>query len=103
MSRTEQLIAETDKYLAHNYHPLPVVFTEASGAWYKDVEGNEILDMVSGYSSANTGHCHPRLVRALYLQAQKLMVAPRCAYSDKLAEFGRVITELCGMDKILPS
>ena len=103
MNRTEQLIAETDKYLAHNYHPLPVVFTKAQGVWYWDVEGNQILDMLAGYSAGNHGHCHPRIVKALMEQCQRLVVAPRSAYSDKLAEFGRVITEFCGMDKILPS
>ncbi|KKR02486.1 MAG: Acetylornithine aminotransferase [Candidatus Yanofskybacteria bacterium GW2011_GWA1_39_13] len=103
MNRTEQLIAETDRYLAHNYHPLPVVFTKAKGVWYWDVEGKKIMDMLAGYSAGNHGHCHPRIVKALKDQCQRLVVAPRSAYSDKLAEFGRVITEFCGMDKILPS
>ncbi len=103
MLKTEQLIAETEKYLAHNYHPLPVVFTKASGAWYWDVEGNQILDMLAGYSAGNHGHCHPRITAALIEQCQRLVVAPRAAYSDKLVEFGKVITQFCGMDKILPA
>jgi len=103
MSRTERLIAETDKYLAHNYHPLPVVFTKASGVWYEDVEGNKYLDMLAGYSAANHGHCHPRIVDVAYEQFRRLVVAPRAVYSDRLTEFGKVITEFCGMDKILPA
>ena len=103
MSRTESLIAETEKYLAHNYHPLPVVFTKAEGVWYEDVEGNKYLDMLAGYSAGNHGHCHPRIVNAMVEQSKRLVVAPRAAYSDKLAEFGKIITEFCGMDKILPA
>lgn len=102
MSRSERLIAETEKYLAHNYHPLPVVFTKASGAWYEDADGNRILDMLAGYSAGNHGHCHPRITRSLIEQCQRLVVAPRAGYTDKLPEFGRTLTEFCRMGKVLP-
>lgn len=34
-------------YSAHNYHPLPVVFSRASGAKVWDPEGREYLDFLS--------------------------------------------------------
>jgi len=34
-------------YSAHNYHPLPVVFSRASGAKVWDPEGQEYLDFLS--------------------------------------------------------
>ena len=53
------------KYSAHNYHPLPVVFSKASGAHVWDPEGNEYLDFLSTYSAVNQGHCHPHIISAL--------------------------------------
>lgn len=103
MSRSGLMMSQVDKYLAHNYYPLSVVVAKASGAWYEDVNGNKILDMLAGYSVANFGHCHPRITRAIIEQAQRLVVAPRSLYSDRLSEFGRTLAELCGMDKVLPS
>ena len=100
---TRDIIERVEKYIAHNYHPLPVVFTQAEGVWYKDAEGNQILDMLAGYSAGNHGHCHPRITAALMEQCQKMVVAPRAAYTDVLADFGELITEFCGMDKILPA
>lgn len=97
------MMSRADKYLARNYNPLPAVITSALGCWYKDVNGNQILDMLAGYSVANFGHGHPRIVRAIMEQAQKLMVVPRSLYSDKLAEFSEVLADFCGMDKVLPS
>ena len=56
------------QYSAHNYHPLPVVFSKASGAHVWDPEGNEYLDFLSAYSAVNQGHCHPKIVEALVVQ-----------------------------------
>lgn len=38
-------------YSAHNYHPLPVVFSKASGAKVWDPEGKEYLDFLSACSA----------------------------------------------------
>ena len=49
----QNLIEVEDQWGAHNYHPLPVVIREASGAWVTDVEGRRYLDMLSAYSAIN--------------------------------------------------
>ena len=56
------------EYSAHNYHPLPVVFTKAKGAHVWDPEGKEYLDFLSAYSAVNQGHCHPKIVEALVVK-----------------------------------
>ena len=47
-----QTMALENQYSAHNYHPLPVVFSRALGAKVWDPEGREYLDFLS----ACTGH-----------------------------------------------
>jgi ornithine--oxo-acid transaminase len=36
---TAELIALAELHSANNYHPLPVVVSEAEGAWVTDVDG----------------------------------------------------------------
>jgi len=96
-------MAETEKFSANNYHPLPVVLTEGKGVWVRDVDNHRYLDMLSAYSSQNFGHCHPRIVRVLTEQAKRLAVTSRAFYTDKFAEFSKVISNFSGMDKVLPA
>lgn len=91
-----------EKYSAHNYHPLPVVLSRGEGVFAWDVEGKKYFDFLSGYSSLNQGHCHPKILAALTEQAQKLTLTSRAFHSDLLGEFARYITRLFGYDKVLP-
>jgi ornithine--oxo-acid transaminase len=42
-----QTMALENQYSAHNYHPLPVIFSRALGAKVWDPEGREYLDFLS--------------------------------------------------------
>lgn len=99
---TEQLIAREEKYNAHNYHPLPVVLEKGKGVHVWDVEGKQYFDFLSGYSAVNQGHCHPRIVKVLQEQAQKLTLTSRAFHSDALGEYAAYITSYFGYDKVLP-
>ena len=46
MSVSENVIEQTEKFGANNYHPLPIVISEAEGVWVKDPEGNKYMDML---------------------------------------------------------
>ena len=61
--RTEEQLHLAGRFVAHNYHPLPVVVAEAEGAWVTDVDGRRYLDCLAGYSALNFGHRHPALLR----------------------------------------
>jgi ornithine--oxo-acid transaminase len=91
-----------DQFGAHNYHPLPVVLTKGEGVFVWDVEGKRYYDFLSGYSSINQGHCHPKILEALVSQAKRLTLTSRAFYNDLLGEYEKYITELFGYDKVLP-
>ena len=97
-----EYIALEDRYGAHNYHPLPVVLSRGEGAKVWDVEGREYYDFLSAYSAVNQGHGHPRLVRALTEQAQRLALTSRAFHNDRLGPYERFATEFFGFDKLLP-
>ncbi len=99
---TADLIALADRHTAHNYHPLPVVVSEAEGAWVTDVEGKRYLDMLSAYSALNFGHRHPDLIRAAKAQLDRLTLTSRAFHHDRLGPFCQELAELCAMDMVLP-
>jgi len=70
--KSPDYIALDEKYGAHNYHPLPVVISWAEGCKVRDPEGKTYFDFLSAYSAVNQGHCHPRILKTLVEQAQKV-------------------------------
>jgi ornithine--oxo-acid transaminase len=92
----------TERYAAHNYHPLPVVLAEGHGAWVTDVEGRRYLDCLAGYSALNFGHGHPRLVARAAEQLQRLTLTSRAFYNDQLGPFAQDLCALTGKSMVLP-
>ncbi|MEV0458620.1 ornithine--oxo-acid transaminase [Catellatospora methionotrophica] len=101
-SRTPNAVDEAERYTAHNYHPLPVVITEAEGSWVTDVDGRRYLDFLSGYSALNFGHRHPALIAAAHAQLDRLTLTSRAFIHDQFAEFCHRLAELTGQDLVLP-
>lgn len=91
-----------EDYCAHNYRPLPVVLVHGEGVYLWDDEGQNYLDMMSAYSAVSHGHAHPRLVKTLIEQAQRLAVVSRAYYTDKLPKFLERICLLTNQDRALP-
>ena len=91
-----------EKYGAHNYHPLDVVIEKAQGVWVWDVDGNKYLDCLAAYSAVNQGHCHPRIIKALKEQAEKVTLTSRAFRNDQLPLLCKELCELTGYPMMLP-
>ena len=102
MTKSAELIGLEENFGAHNYHPIPVVLDKGEGVYVWDVEGKKYFDFLSAYSAVNQGHCHPRIVKALTTQAQKLTLCSRAFYNSQLGEYEKFITDFFGYDKVLP-
>jgi ornithine--oxo-acid transaminase len=99
---SKQLQEISEKYGAHNYHPLPIVLNKGKDCKVWDTENKEYLDFLSCYSALNFGHQNPRLVKALETQLHKLAVCSRAFYSEELSLFNRELAEFCGLEVVLP-
>ncbi len=99
---TKDYISMEEKYGAHNYHPLDVVIERAEGVWVYDVEGKKYLDCLAAYSAVNQGHCHPRIVKALKEQADKVTLTSRAFRNDQLPLLYKELSELTGYEISLP-
>lgn len=100
--RPEDYITREGKFGAHNYHPLPVVLEKGEGVFVWDVEGKRYFDFLSGYSALSQGHCHPRIIKVLTDQAQKLTLVSRAFHADILGEYMEFACKFFGYDKLLP-
>jgi len=100
--RTPDLVSESERWTAHNYHPLPVVIAQADGAWVTDVDGRRYLDCLAGYSALNFGHRHPKLIAAARAQLDRLTLTSRAFLHDQFAAFCRGVAELTGTEMVLP-
>ncbi|WP_429815100.1 ornithine--oxo-acid transaminase [Ensifer sp. B1-9] len=102
MNTTAALIETEYRLGAHNYKPLDVVLSRGEGVYVWDMEGNRYLDCLSAYSAVNQGHCHPKILKAMMEQAQKLTLTSRAFRNDQLAHFYEEIAALTGSHKVLP-
>eukprot|EP01134_Creolimax_fragrantissima_P004489 CFRG4489T1 len=102
LSKTEDYINKENERGAHNYHPIPAVLERGEGPFMWDVEGKRYFDFLSAYSAVNQGHCHPRLIKAMADQSQKLTLTSRAFHNDVMAAYATYITDFFGYDKVLP-
>jgi ornithine--oxo-acid transaminase len=90
------------RFGAANYAPLPVTIVRGEGVYLWDETGRRYIDMMGAYSAVSFGHCHPRLVKALTDQAQRLDTISRAYFSDRLGPFLARACALTGFDAALP-
>lgn len=101
-SSSQHLINLEYEYSAHNYHPIPIVFSQAKGSTIWDPEGKKYLDFLSAYSAVNQGHCHPKVLKALVEQAERLTLSSRAFYNDRFPIFAERLKNMFGYDMVLP-
>jgi len=90
------------EYGAHNYEPLNVVLSIASGVWVWDVTGKKYLDCLAAYGACNQGHCHPKILKTMTEQMQRLTLTSRAFRNDQLGPFYRELCELTNSHMVLP-
>jgi acetylornithine/N-succinyldiaminopimelate aminotransferase len=75
--------------------PLMLEIVRAKGIYMYGPDGKKYIDLISGVSVSNTGHCHPRVVEAVKNQVDMymhLMVygefiqSPQVKYAERLSE-----------------
>lgn len=94
---------ENEKQIGANYYkPLPVVLEKGDGVWLWDIEGKKYLDFMSAYSAVSFGHKHPRIVKALTEQANRLAVTSRAFHTAPMLPFLNKLCELTGLQRATP-
>jgi beta-alanine--pyruvate transaminase len=83
----------------HNRHfkAHPRLFESAAGAYYTLVDGRRVYDCLSGLWCTPLGHAHPKIVRAVQQQVQRLDFSPGFQMGHRAAfELASKIARLAG-------
>jgi len=102
LTRTQEFVDLENEYGAQNYRPLDVVIERAEGVWVYDVDGRRYLDCLAAYSAVNQGHCHPKILETLKLQAAKVTLTSRAFRNDQLPLLYQDLHDLTGFEMALP-
>ena len=77
--------------------PLMLEIARAKGVFMFDTEGKQYIDLISGISVSNVGHCHPKVVEAIQKQSETfmhLMVYGEYIYSPQVLLAQELLTIL---------
>ena len=59
--------------LLKTYKTLPLELARGEDVWVWDTSGRKYLDLYAGHAVCSTGHCHPKVVKAIQDQAANLI------------------------------
>lgn len=102
MRSSKEIMEQTEKFGAHNYHPKEVVFAHADGVIVTNPEGEKFYDMLSAYSALNFGHRHPELIQAAKDQLDNVTLSSRAFYNNILGEWMEKLCNFTGKEMVLP-
>ncbi|HEV8413635.1 MAG TPA: acetyl ornithine aminotransferase family protein [Bryobacteraceae bacterium] len=72
--QAKAIIDRDDQVISPSYtRTYPLVAERGEGAIVEDPDGNRFLDFAAGIAVVATGHCHPKVVKAIQEQAAKLI------------------------------
>ena len=80
----------------------PLVAERGEGAIVEDVDGNRFLDFSAGIAVVATGHCHPRVVRAIQQQAARLIhMSGTDFYYEELVALAEKLRRRCSRAAVI--
>src|SRR5258708_889349 len=65
--------------LLKTYKTLPLELARGEDVWVWDTAGKKYMDLYAGHAVCSTGHCHPKVVKAIQDQVGKLIFSSNVA------------------------
>ncbi|MFQ5862512.1 MAG: acetyl ornithine aminotransferase family protein [Candidatus Brocadiales bacterium] len=95
--KAKELLKKDQRYISPSpARVYPLMVKRANGAMVEDVDGNRYLDFTAGVAVSNTGHCHPRIVKAITQQSKELLhMSGADFYSPLQIELAERLDTLC--------
>ena len=97
---TQELIKIEDDYFINTFTRQPIVLDHGEGVKVTDIDGNEYLDMFAGIAVNALGHNHPKLVKAIQEQAEKLIHISSIYYNEPALIYAKKLIEMTSFDRI---
>jgi len=87
------LIDIEEQYQVATYKKFPFVIERGDDVWVYTSDGERYLDLYGGHAVVSTGHSHPRIVRAISDQAERLIFYSNLVYNDARARAAKKLVE----------
>ena len=97
---TQDLIKIEDDYFINTFTRQPIVLDHGEGVKVTDIDGNDYIDMFAGIAVNALGHNHPKLVKAIQDQAEKLIHISSIYYNEPALVYAKKLIELTSFDRI---
>jgi acetylornithine/N-succinyldiaminopimelate aminotransferase len=97
---SQTLMMLSEKYVANTYARYPVLLVRGKGTRVWDMEGKEYLDFVSGLGVCSLGHCHPKVVKTIQAQAEKLIHVSNFYYIEPQIQLASLLCKHSFADKV---
>ncbi len=97
---SQTLMRLSEQYVANTYARYPIVPVKGKGTRLWDREGKEYLDFVSGLAVCNLGHCHPKVVKAIQDQAERLIHVSNFYYIEPQIQLASLLCRYSFADKV---
>jgi len=100
LMKTKELIENEKKYLMQTYSRPAMILDKGEGMKIWDLEGKQYYDFIGGIAVNALGYGHPKLVRAMNNQAEKLIHCSNLYYSEPQIILAQMLIELSCGDKV---
>ena len=97
---TQELIKIEDDYFINTFTRQPLILDHGEGVKVTDIDGNEYIDMFAGIAVNCLGHNHPKLVKAIQDQAEKLIHVSSIYYNEPALIYAKRLIDRTGFDRI---
>jgi acetylornithine/N-succinyldiaminopimelate aminotransferase len=97
---SKTLMGLSEQYIAPTYARFPILLVRGKGTRLWDAEGKEYFDFVSGLAVCNLGHCHPKVVKAIQEQAEKLIHVSNFYYIEPQIQLAALLCKHSFADKV---
>jgi predicted acetylornithine/succinylornithine family transaminase len=97
---SQTLMMLSEKCIAHTYNRFPILPVRGKGTRLWDLDGKEYIDFFAGLAVCNLGHCHPKVVKAIQGQAEKLIHVSNLYYIEPQIELASLLCKNSFADKV---
>lgn len=77
----------------------PITLLDGNGAQVRDTHGRSYIDALAGVAVNSLGHCHPRVVKAIKDQAERLLHVSNFYVTPQQAHLTQKLTGSSGLDR----
>jgi acetylornithine/N-succinyldiaminopimelate aminotransferase len=96
----EALVGFGRDFLYPNYRQPPLVLARGQGSSLYDVNGKRYLDLFAGIAVSTLGHAHPRLVRAISEQAERVLHVSNYFFNEPNVRLAERLCRASGMARV---